>query len=75
MMPSTLKRRVFSTLKPLKEVKTTKLVQKSYTQIVLSSQAQGAEKTWTEFVGKNQKQKNTTPNPPKLELEKKRVTF
>ena len=47
---------------------------KSYAQIVASSAAKSRmENAWTE-VG-NRKQKGTTPTPPKLELERRRVIF
>ena len=55
MVPPTPKPMAPPTPKPLKEVETTKPVQKSYAQIASSSQARETEKTWTEVVGKNQK--------------------
>lgn len=44
-------------------------------KLLRQARPEGQRKTWTEVVGKNQKRKNTTPNPPKLEPEKRRVVF
>ena len=62
--------------KPTEGSKTTNPIQKSYAQIAASSPArETTEKTWTEVIGKNQKRKSITPNPPKLEPERRRVIF
>ena len=75
IVPPTPKPMVPPILRPIKEVKTTKPVQKSYAQIAASSPTRGTKKSWIEVIGKNQKRKNTTPNSPKLESEKRRIIF
>ena len=55
-------------------LKTSVAARKSYAQVVASSAAKsGTENAWTE-VG-NRKRKDTTPTPPKLEPERRRVIF
>ena len=56
--------------------KSTGPIHKSYAQIAASSSTKSAvENTWIEVTGKNRKRKNTIPNPPKLEPERRRVIF
>ena len=65
-----------SSAKPTEDKKVTNPSQKSYAQIAASSSAKNAmDNSWTEVTNSSRKKKGNSSNPPKLELEKRRVIF
>ncbi len=59
-----------------KEKNTANPRQKSYAQIAaLSSANDSTRNAWTQVTSSNQRRKTTSPNSPKVELEKRRVIF